>query len=82
MNIGQIIIITVMCILALIGYIKSNFEENENKQALWSGLTFTMFGFVVMLVVVQTQEVNKLQKQVREKCPQYEKVDSVYRLKQ
>ena len=82
MNTGQIIMIVIFYLLAFIAFIKSGYSKNENIKIIWSGVILLVCTLFTALTIETTTANNKLEKQVREKCPQYEKVDSVYRLKQ
>jgi hypothetical protein len=84
MNTAQIITITIMCILAIVSYYKIGFNiyfRNNNKGVLWLALLTLICLFSLFVVGDLIFQKTKLEKQVKEKCPQYEKVDNVYKLK-
>lgn len=81
MNTGQIITITILCILALIGYFGIAFSKRESIRILFLFLLTFVTSMFIFTTIIQTLEVIELEKQLKQKCPQYEKVDNVYKLK-
>ena len=85
MSTGQIIIITILCILVIVSYFKIGYNiynNNNNKGILWLALLTLICLFSLFLVGNLIFQKTELEKQLKQKCPQYEKVDNVYKLKQ
>jgi len=81
MNTAQIITITILCILALIGYFGIALSKKESSRVLYLFLLTFVTSMFIFTTIIQTLEVIELEKQLKQKCPQYEKVDNVYKLK-
>ncbi len=80
----QWIVIGVLSALVVICYFKlaysiDNKKFNSGILSLF-GLTF-ITAMSIMLLVTTIEENNELQKQIKAKCPQYEKIENVYILK-
>ncbi len=66
---------------AQIKIVSSVYFRNNNKEVLWLVLLTTICLFSLYLVVELLFQNTELKKQLKQKCPQYEKVDNVYKLK-
>ncbi len=79
MTTAQIIILGSICLLGIlsIGFIFLS-KKTSVKEGAGMGLFF-IFGLVFMLLCLTLLELNKLRSE--NKCPEYEKVEDVYRLK-
>jgi hypothetical protein len=78
------IILTVMIILFVIGYFKIAFSLDIKKRSkiLWLVLMTFMFGFSILLNFLFINTNDELTEKVKNKCPEYEKVENVYKLKE
>ena len=79
---AQIIIFSILMILWCIGLYKTLYSLKEETKSLNSimlwilpQIFFIMFTFVSFIVI------NDLNKKVEGKCPEYEKLENVYKLK-
>ena len=84
MNTPQIVIFIILGIMIGICYFKIAFSIDERKiKGLVYLFVYTLIiGILFMKALLSTLEVNDLEKQVKNKCPEYEKIENVYKLKQ
>jgi hypothetical protein len=82
MTTAQIVILVIVVLVILLGYVKTMLSENDGEKYIW-GLLQLFFTFLLAIVAfLMTYEREKLLKQLKDKCPEYEKIENVYRLKQ
>ena len=84
MNTAQIIIFIILGIIMIGSYFKLAYTIDTNKPIGYVYLfiyTLTTAIFF-MIAILATQQVNELRTQVKNKCPEYEKIENVYKLKQ
>jgi amino acid permease len=78
---GQIITLSIICLLALISYITCILtNRNSEKNALVS-ILFILFILMTFVSYLVTLEMNSLRDN-KNKCPEYEKIENVYKLKE
>lgn len=82
MTTAQIIIITILAILALLGFSGNLLSKKEGARIAWSFLLLFTTSLFALIAFTMTSDREKLSKQIKDKCPQYEKVENVYRLKE
>lgn len=77
------IILTIMIILFIIGYFKSCYKIDEEKQSgiLWIFLMTFLFSISILLNFVLIEQNNKLIEKTKNKCPEYEEIHEVYIIK-
>jgi len=79
---GQIVIISVLGLMLF----TSLFISYSSEKFEYKPLSFLlgMFSTMVLLVIVitTTMELNVLREKLENQCPQYERVENVYRLKE
>lgn len=82
MTTAQIITLIILGILILIGYFGTTLSKTDSKRfpylALWMGVSILIYG----LLIIMTIERESALKQLKGKCPEYEKIENVYKLKQ
>lgn len=78
----QITIICVLVILAIISYFGLNFSKTENAKTGWAFLLMFLFLICTFLLAIITIDNNELKNRIKSKCPEYEKVKNVYKLKE
>ncbi len=78
MTTAQIIIVTGLCLMALVGAV-GGFISNRHKYGF---IFILLLAFTVMTVIacVATNGMMHFKKLQNGKCPEYEKVENVYRL--
>ena len=81
MTTPQITIITIISLLTLVAFIYSLWTENREHKNSMSFLIIFMFTIMGLIAVLSTKEMMVLREN-KTKCPQYEKVENVYKLKQ
>jgi NADH:ubiquinone oxidoreductase subunit 3 (subunit A) len=79
-------IIFIVCFgLTIIFYFKIAYSLDKNKQGVSVILSLAGLIFIALIFLVLTyslSEMNRdLEKELKSKCPQYEKIDNVYILK-
>jgi len=82
MTTSQIILLSILAILSLIGYFGASLSKNEGVKILyiilWAFITAVLFA----TIMVQFGIINKLEKEAKGKCPEYQKIENAYILKQ
>jgi hypothetical protein len=81
MNTAQIIVLTVLIIGIFIGYFNSMITKDESKKFAWGFFQLIFTGFLFVIAFVMTEEREEALKQLKGKCPEYEKIENVYKLK-
>jgi len=76
----QILIISILSLLAIVFYFGSTFSKKYNSEHS-TGL-FILYAIMTTTVIVTMAEMNRLRKISKGKYPEYEKVENVYRLKE
>ena len=79
MNTAQIIIIIIFSLLAYGTSIKLHFESDRKHDGFFI-VNFVAFSFILMIAVTSLITMNSLLK--NNKCPEYEKIENVYKLKE
>lgn len=84
MDVAQMVIIGIMIILIIISYFKIAYSLDREK--FKTGLLFlALLTFVsciavtILIMVLETK--NELEEKVKNKCPEYEEIHNVYKLK-
>lgn len=83
----HIIIFSILSICSVIGFLGVGFcrEENqkeENKKMVFLIILLTTTALFGLIAFTMTEERQQLLKKINNKCPQYEKVENVYKLKE
>ena len=84
MNTAQIIIFIILGLLISFAYFKIAYTIDNTKYKTGYSALFLMMLCITMLLIiamVTTMEMNELRTQVKNKCPEYEKIENVYKLK-
>lgn len=87
MYIGQIIILTIFSIIFLFTSFRLIyiFAEKLGKKA--SDLVFSImgltiiYGFILCVTILVTLKLNETNEKLKNQCPEYEKIENVYKLK-
>jgi hypothetical protein len=82
MEIGQIIILSIFGLGVLIGYIGTMLSKYDMKKYGWGYLQLFCTLVILLIAIIMTMSVNRLSNQLNDKCPEYEKTENVYRLKE
>lgn len=83
MSTAQIIIFLILAILIVFCYFKiaNNLVKDIEDGFLYLLLSEFLVFSLYLIAIVATNEVNELKTQIKSKCPEYEKVENVYKLK-
>ena len=71
-----------MTLGVLIGYIKTMLSKNDNGKLGWGFFQMFFTSLFILIAVLMTEEREITLKQLKNKCPEYEKVEDVYKLKE
>lgn len=85
MTTGQIVILLIVGAIISISYFKIAYSIDENKYRkgfLYLFLMMMAIAILSLITVTETIENNDLKKQLKGKCPEYELIEKVYKLKQ
>lgn len=77
----QIAILFTFFILFIVGFCLQIFAKNKETKSLANILTLVSFMLVLVLFSLITIKYNGMSEQIKNKCPEYEKLDNVYKLK-
>lgn len=85
MTTGQITTVTILIIIWLFCYYKVFIRildhiGLEKTSSYLLGL-FIMTGFLIMLLATVTSRLNQANLELKNKCPELEKIDNVYKIK-
>jgi len=81
MTITQIILLCICSLGILIGYVLTMLSENDEQKFLWGFIQLFFTALIALVAFIMTNEREKCLKQLKNKCPEYEKIENVYRLK-
>ena len=86
MTTGQIILLAIMGILTVIFYLRGCYSIVYKTKPISGILSVAGLMFISLIslaiFIIVLEENTTLKKIAKEKCPEYEKIDNVYRLKQ
>ena len=81
MTTTQIVIISILAILIVICCFGTTLTKNVNKQfgfiVVWLFASMLAIGFLIIMTTLRQDELK-----LKGKCPEYERVDNLYKLKQ
>lgn len=80
---SQIILFIILGLFWLLGYFKLAYHLDDKKENSmhWFALFTIVNGLIIACLIASTLTMNQLQKEVKNKCPELEKVEDVYRIK-
>ena len=79
---SQEIIFSILGILWLILYFKIGYSLNDKKDTFMLYALYTIItGLFIMIAFFSTLRINELEEKTKGKCPELEKVENVYRIK-
>jgi hypothetical protein len=79
MSTAQIVILLGLTLLAMILVLLHNYEDMKFFSLIGLFLLYCVMTFVAAIAIM---EMNRFEKANKNKCPEYEKVENVYRLKE
>ena len=82
MTTQQMIFIFIPMLFIIIGFININLTKKEYVIMAWSALSLFMSAVLLLVSLISTEMMMLYKKEAENKCPQYEKIDNVYKLKQ
>lgn len=74
-----LIIIGLIGLISIFSFTNTLFSKNETGKFLWS---FVLIIMTMLIFVTLVMQLNYLITKAKDKCPEYEKVENVYKLKQ
>lgn len=77
----QIIVFSIIAITSIISFLINTLSKNEKTISNSAVVLFIMIAMLFLMSVVVTSEMNYLRNISKGKCPEYEKIDNVYKLK-
>jgi hypothetical protein len=81
MTTGQIIVILCLALSAILSFAGIMFSEENNVKTAWGFVMLFITFLLIVIVFLLISGNDKLIKQVKGKCPEYEKIE-VYKLKE
>jgi uncharacterized membrane protein len=82
MGTTQIVILSVLFVVFMLGFIYTNTVAKEKNQTHGGILVmFLAFTMAMITLVIGLLQYNQLQLQAKGKCPEFEKLENVYRIK-
>lgn len=76
----QITIASILALIACIAYFGA-WSENESKRIKSVVVLMFITGLFFVVTVILSEENHELRQQLNNKCPEYEKLENVYKLK-
>lgn len=80
MHTAQIIILTILSILITVSYFGTALAKSDKKRMSFIILWLFTSAFTMIIAIIMTIQREDLLKE-KDKCPQYEKIENVYQLK-
>lgn len=77
----QIIVLSIIAITSIISFLINTLSKNEKTISNSAVVLLIMIAMLFLMSVVATSEMNYLRNISKGKCPEYEKIDNVYKLK-
>lgn len=77
----QIIVLSIIAITSIISFLINTLSKNEKTISNSAVVLLIMIAMLFLMSVVATSEINYLRNISKGKCPEYEKIDNVYKLK-
>jgi ABC-type nickel/cobalt efflux system permease component RcnA len=82
MTTAQIIVIIIISLVFITSLSVLSKSENEKTKDNAAFFIFISFGLITFIACLSLIEANNLLKIKKQKCPEYEKVENVYKLKE
>jgi ABC-type nickel/cobalt efflux system permease component RcnA len=82
MTTAQIIVIIIISLVFITSLSVLAKSENEKTKDNAAFLILISFGLITLIACLSLIEANNLLKIKKQKCPEYEKVENVYKLKE
>jgi hypothetical protein len=82
MTTSQVIIFSILAVLAIVGFFGGIFSKSDSGKLLWNFLLFFVAFIFAFLAIEMAVQRETLLEQVQGKCPEYEKIENVYKLKE
>lgn len=81
MTTAQTILLSVLALVMIISFISINLAKLDGTRTAFSVIWLFMSAFLFGVALISTSEMNRLEK-LNGKCPEYERIDNVYKLKE
>lgn len=82
MTTGQITILSIISLLAIFAFVGVVFFDREETKNACGIFQLFLTVFCLMICTVLTVEVNRLHEKYKNGCPEYEKIENAYKIKQ
>jgi hypothetical protein len=81
MNITQIIVLSILTILMIVGCFGTSLSKTDTKRFGFIAMWIVISEFTLALLIVMTIERESGLKKLESKCPEYQKAENVYIIK-
>jgi hypothetical protein len=81
MTTPQIVVLTVLAALIIIGYLGTNLSLKENNRLAYGAVQLISTGLLFTITIIITFDRQRCIEESKGKCPEYEHIDA-YRLKE
>lgn len=81
MTTTQIIMLGILAIIMIISYFGTALIKTDTKRMIFIVIWAFASGFTLLIAILQTENTNELKK-LNGKCPEYERIDNLYKLKE
>jgi phosphoglycerol transferase MdoB-like AlkP superfamily enzyme len=75
------ILLIIAIVFAIVVYFGTALSKNENKRMSFIVLWLFLTGVLFFTCVILNSELNHYKSQAEGKCPEYERIENVYKLK-
>lgn len=82
MTTDQIIMLILITIFAVIAFFGTSLSKNDDRRMNFIVLWLLSTGIFFIICFVSLTEMNKCKEQSKGICPEYEKIENVYKLKE
>ena len=85
MGTHELITLSALGLLWVVFYFLTGYaiDNKSNRHNMMKFFGFCMVNaFFIMIAIIQTAQVNELRQKVKNKCPELEKIENVYQIKQ
>lgn len=81
MTTQQILLFSILGVLILFSIFVNALSKKQSTKMFSLFLLIYALSLLLTIAIIQTLRVNELKKQINNKCPEYEKIENVYKLK-
>lgn len=81
MTTTQITVMIILIVAMLIAFIQTMKSKRDVEKHFWGSVQFCFIFLITFMGIVAMKENETNKKKLKGKCPEYEKIENVYRLK-